>query len=221
MSDIRTIDINEGLDVLRSELKYTELRLLSRDETRPYAAAFTALLERWPAVRAGQLAAWDAEDAADVAVANADDDNDDAVLAVDAAILADGHPKGSATHARYLGTDTVKGVQKLGLESQLGRTADWAASLRSAGSPNMGRAADTVAAAQTAGQAALAQRVTAAGARADQRVRVIQAFFDDANALRQSTYGGLLTYAAANHKPVGWARRPFRKGRSHTTKPTE
>ncbi len=220
MTDIRSIDINEGLDALRSELKYTELRLLSRDATRSYAAAFTTLLARWSSVRDGQLAAWDGEDAADVAVANADDDLDDAMPATDAAILADGHPKGSATHARYLGTDTVKAVQRLGLESQIARTADWPASLRSAGSPNMAAAADAVAAAQTAGQAALTLRVTAAGARADQRVRVIQAYFDDANALRLSTYGGLLSYAVANHMAADWARRPFRKGRSHTTKAT-
>jgi hypothetical protein len=78
-----------------------------------------------------------------------------------------------------------------------------------------------LAANQTAGRAALDQRVAAGGARADHRVRVIQGYFDDANALRRSTFGGLVTYAAAHGLPPTWAQRPFRKGRTRRAKTPE
>ena len=217
MADIRQVDIDEGLDALRSELKYTELRLLSREATRAFAAPFTALLDRWPAVRDWQLAAWDAEDAADVAVANADDDLDDLVPRVEAAAVRFYGAKDSPGVKRYMGEDTSKSIQRLGLESQLGRTADWAASLGTLES-GAGSISERMAAVHVAGHAALAQRVAAGGARADHRLRVIQTYFDDANALRISTYGALLSYAAEHGLATDWARRPFRRGRRRSAK---
>ena len=87
MADIRTIDIDEGLETARRELKFTLRRLRRRESTRAFVAAFEALLARWPALRDAQLARWDAEDDADVDVADADDDLDDAVALTQKALL--------------------------------------------------------------------------------------------------------------------------------------
>ena len=186
MADIRTLDIDDGLEQLRSELKHTTRRLQRREVTRPFVAAFTTLLDRWPALRDGQLARWDAEDDAGVDVADADDDLDDAIVLVERALLQVLAGKDHPQYKRYFGDETPKSVQRLGLETQIARVADWPASLRTMGS-TLTAPVDSLEAALTAGRAALAARVTAGGARADHRSRDIQGFVDDANALRRST----------------------------------
>lgn len=216
MTDIRTIDIDEGLDALRSELTYTLLRLKANETTRDLAAPFEALLARWPAIRDGQLAAWDAEDAADVAIANADDAMDDATALVARDLLAIYQTYEHEQMKRFFGNDTPSAIQRLGVESQASRTAGWGPSLRTQGRT---AAADAIEAAQAQASAAVAQRIAAAGARADHRVRVIQALFDDANALRRSTFGTLVTRGASANRPASWAARPFRRGRRRRPTP--
>jgi hypothetical protein len=212
MTDIRTLEDDDGLEAIRADLKYSERRLSRREATRSYAAAFTTLLGRWSALRDAQLARWDAEDDADVAVADADDDLDDAITAVDKALLAHLAGKEHPQYVRYFGDDTVKGVQRLGLETQIARVEGWSASLRTMGDAPA-RAADALDAAITAGRAALAARVAAAAARADHRSRDVQSFVDDANALRRSTYGALVAHAAQNGLGTSWPNRFFRRGK--------
>jgi hypothetical protein len=213
MADIRTLSYeDEGLDALRSELRYTERRLTSRAETAALAAPFQALIARWAGIRDQQLALWDAEDDADVAVGNLDDDADDLVPPVSHALL---HVLGSTSHPQYervFGKDTPSTIQGLGLESQIARMADWPASLRTI-SPETAPLGERVQGILTAGRVALDGRVASAAARADYRVGAIRGLFEEANAARLIAYGQLLGLAASTGKPKTWATRFFRKSK--------
>ena len=219
MADIRTLSPDdEGLDTLRSELRYTERRLLARAETAALAEPFQGLVVRWSGVRDAQLAHWDAEDDADVAVGNLDDDADDLVLPISHKLLG---VFGSTDHPMYVrvfGSDTPSTIQGLGLESQIKRMAEWPATLRAA-NPELTALADQVQVILTAGRTALDGRVAAASARADYRVTAIRAFYEEVNGIRLTAYGQLLGIAASTGKPKTWAARFFRKGKKR--KPPE
>ena len=220
MTDIRTLDLDDGLDSARVELKYSRRRLQKRDVTRPYVAAFDALLARWPASRDGQLAHWDAEDDADVDVADVDDDLDDAMRDLDLALLTRVVSRDHPQYKHYFGDDTVNAVQRLGLEAQIARVEGWPESLRAIGG-TVEAAGVRIAAIVTAGRAALTARVRAAQARADYRAREMQTFVDDMNALRRSTFGALVAYAALNSLPASWPNRFFRRGRPRRRRTSE
>ena len=96
----------------------------------------------------------------------------------------------------------------------------WSASLTTMGA-GPAAAAAAIDAAFALGRAALAARVAAAGARADHRARDIQTFVDDVNALRRSTFGALVTYAAEQRVPSDWPSRFFRRGHAPRRKATE
>lgn len=211
MADIRTLDSGTSLLNLRSEILFTKLRLEADERTNAHAAAFAGMLERFGPLSAGQLLKWDGEDAADVAVAVADDRLDDAVDQVEVRVrvsIDKNHPQ----YARFFAGQTVKAIQRMGLESEIGRVEGWPASLAEMG-PLASEAGTTLAAAIAAGRAALASRVSAAAARADHRASEIERFVDDLNALRRSTLGALMTSAAADGLSPSWPYRFFRKSR--------
>jgi len=219
MADIRTLSLDdEGLETLRSEIRYTERRLLARLETVALAAPFHGLVVQWPDIRDAQLAHWDAEDDADVAVGNLDDDADDLVLPISHKLLSVFGSSDHPLYARIFGSDTPSTIQGLGLESQIKRMAEWPASLRAA-SPELVGLADQVQTVLTAGRTTLDGRVAASSARADYRVTEIRAFFDEVNSTRMTAYGQLLGIAASTGKPKTWATRFFRKGKKR--KPPE
>ena len=213
MADIRTLSLDvDTLETLRSELRYTERRLLARTETATLAEPFQALTVRWAVIRDAQVAHWDAEDDADVVVANSDDDADDLIHPISYKLLS---VLGSSDHpmyARIFGSDAPSAIQGLGLESQMKRMAEWPASLRAA-SPELLGLADQVEAVLAAGSVALEARSTANAARADYRATELRAFFDEVNGVRLTTFGQLLGIGASTGKPKNWAARFFRKGR--------
>lgn len=221
MADIRTLSYeSEGLETLRSELRYTERRFLARPETAPLAEPFQGLVARWPTLRDTQVAHWDAEDDADVAVGNFDDDADDLILPISHSLL---HVLGRTNHPIYeriFGSDTPSTIQGLGLESQLLRMAEWPATLRAAGT-ELEAHADLVQNVLVGGRAAIEARVAANAARADHRVTEIRAFFDEVNGTRLTAYGQLLGIAASNGKPKTWATRFFRKGKKRKATDSE
>ena len=106
----------------------------------------------------------------------------------------------------------MRAIQRMGLESEIGRVEGWPASLAEMG-PSASEAGAALAAAIANGRAALAARLSAAAARADHRAAEIERFVDDLNALRRSTLGALMTYAASNGLPAKWPNRFFRKAR--------
>ncbi|MCC6875152.1 MAG: hypothetical protein IT378_12665 [Sandaracinaceae bacterium] len=211
MADILTLFPDDGLETLRSHLVYTKVRLAQREATRPFVAAHDELLGRWSALHAGQLAAWDAEDEADARVAAADDELDDRTNELHADLLRT-FGKEHPTYQRYMGGDSRSALVRMGLATQLDRIEGWPASLRSLGGA-LPAHADPLQQLVTDGRAALAARVAAASARADHRVGAYLAYVEDVNAVRRSTYGALVQYAADHQLPSDWARRFFRKQR--------
>ena len=213
MADIRTLSVDvDTLETLRSELRYTERRLLARSETAALALPFQGLTLRWAVIRDSQVAHWDAEDDADVSVSNSDDDADDLIHPVSYKLLSVLGGSDHPVYARILGSDAPSAIQGLGLESQVKRMADWPQSLRTA-SPELSGLAEQVEAVLTAGKAALDERSAAASARADFRVNELRAFFEEVNGVRLTTFGQLLGIGASTGKPKNWAARFFRKGR--------
>lgn len=207
MSDIVTLEADDGLDSIRSELVYTKTRLELREPTRALAVPFTALLTRWTLVRDGQLAMWDGEDAADANVAAFDDELDDRVKLI-VGDLTHVFGKDHPTFKRYMGGDTKTSIVRLGLGSEIERISSWPDSMR--GVPPLASHPDALETLITDGTAALEERVRASSARADHRVREILPFVDDANALRRSTYYTLGTYAVEHSLPSTWPKRFFR-----------
>lgn len=118
------------------------------------------------------------------------------------------HPQ----YKRFFSGQTVKAIQRMGLESEIGRVEGWPASLAEMGH-GAAEAGTALAAAITAGRAALAARVAAAAARADHRATEVERFIDDLNALRRSTFGALVVFAAENGLSPSWPNRYFRKTR--------
>jgi hypothetical protein len=220
MADIRTLSHeSESLETAREELRYSERRLAARPETAALAVPFTTLLARWPGIRDAQLAHWDAEANADVAVANLDDDADDLVEDLSRFLINLFKGREHPQYKRIFGDDAPSGVQALGLESQRARMADWPAALREA-SPETAPFADRIQTVLDAGRVALDERVAAAAARANHRVNAIRGFFDEANALRLTTFAQLLTLSASTGKSKSWPKRFFYTARK-AKKPTE
>ena len=208
------------METLRSEIRYTERRLLARPETVALAEPFQGLGVRASAMRDTQQAHWDAEDDADVAASNADDDADDLIIPTSHTLL---HVLGRTNHPIYeriFGSDSPSAIQGLGLESQVHRMAEWPATLRTGGA-ELAALADQFEAVLNAGRAALEGRAAAASARADHRATEIHAFFEEVNGTRLTAYGQLLGIAASGGKPKTWSTRFFRKGRKRKPSETE
>lgn len=210
MADIRTLSyVAEGLDALRSELRFSERRLAARTETAHLAPPFGALVMQVMEVRDTQMALWDAEDDADVLVSNCDDDGDDLV---DVTTRALNHHLGSREHPHYkriFGGKPPSEIQHLGLESQSKVMADWPAALRAA-SPELAPLADQVQAMLDASRLALDARTHAAAARANHRVGPVRLAFEAANTLRLTTLAQLIVLGAASKMPKAWPKRFFR-----------
>jgi hypothetical protein len=87
-------------------------------------------------------------------------------------------------------------------------------------SPETAPFADRIQTVLDAGRVALDERVAAAAARANHRVNAIRGFFDEANALRLTTFAQLLTLSASTGKSKSWPKRFFYTARK-AKKPTE
>lgn len=207
MSDILTLDADDGLDSIRSEIIYTKTRLEVREHTRVFVPPFEALLTRWTLVRDGQLAMWDAETAADALVAAADDDLDDRTGLIVEDVTRS-YPKTDPVRQRFLGKDNKSGIVRMGLATQITRLEGWPDSLRA--TAPLAPHADPLVGLLTEGREALAVRVRANSARADHRVSEIIAFVDDVNGVRRGTYHGLGEYAVENKLPASYPKRFFR-----------
>lgn len=207
MSDILTLEADDGLDSIRSEIIFTKSRLEVREHTRIFVPPFEALLTRWTLVRAGQLAMWDAETRADALVAAADDDLDDRTGLIIEDVTRS-YEKKDPVRQRFLGKDTKSGIVRMGLATQITRLEGWPDSLR-ATAPLVAHA-DPLVGLLAEGRDALAARVRANSARADHRVSEIIAFVDDVNGVRRSTYYGLGDYAVENKLPASYPKRFFR-----------
>ena len=116
--------------------------------------------------------------------------------------------------ARYLGPLTLGALVRLGLESQLKRVRGWTSSLESEPEEALRKLGKRLAKVIVGGDAALAQRGSAAGARATHRAREITSLVADINAVRRDTYGALVRLGIKGRRPKDWPERFFRRGAS-------
>lgn len=215
MAGIRELSVDTSLATLWEELVYTWTRLHARTATRDLAAAFEELIERAEKTEIGQRGHWRAEALADAAVDLADEELDDVSDDVVAEVRhADRKADGDAREARYLGPLTLGALVRLGLESQLKRVRGWVSSLDSEPEEGLRKLGKRLAKVVTSGDAALAQRGTAAGARATHRAREITSLVADINAVRRDTYGALVRLGIKSRRPKDWPERFFRRGAS-------
>ncbi|MBS2027191.1 MAG: hypothetical protein JST54_04730 [Deltaproteobacteria bacterium] len=212
---IHVLRYGDSLDVIWEELVYTEARLLADSKASDLAALFSQFIQRMQALKSSQQTSWQAEIRAQASVDAADDQLDDVVRGfADNLLFALGNDRTQARFTRYFG-DNPSAIIKLGLESELTKVRSWPASIGGEPEPQLQAFGAQLQAAITAGDAALASRTAAAGARADGRARGINTFIDDVNAARQSLYGTLTTRVGPNKLPRDWPERFFK----HAVKP--
>lgn len=212
---LRRLDEGLSLDTIEEEIVYTTARLRADDNAADAAPELDKLAAQVETVRKAQHAAWNAETAAQAAIDSADDALDDAVGQLSRDLLyAVGNDRRSPRFTRYF-AEAPGHLLRLGLRSELERVKNWPQSLAGEKDAKLEADGKALAALVQRGEQALAARKTAAGARADQRVREVLPLVDDVNAARLSLYGLLAQRAAARDLPRDWPDRFFRHGHLH------
>ena len=207
----RTLDYDTGMESLRTELVYTEARLLKDKNAADLAPVFKGLQERQAKVAEGQRAAWREETIAEAGVDYADDSLDDRTIEVSEALLnALKRNRESPRYTRYFKT-APNAVVRLGLESQLETVVEWPASLKGEPEDPVKEQGTLLEKDITDGRAAIEERNKAMAKRADHRVREIVRLVDDVNGARLSVYGQLVTRVEERKLPRTWPDRFFRQ----------
>lgn len=214
---IRSIQNSESMEVVWDELVYTEARLLRSPLAREHALLFKEHLTRWDKVSAGQRQLWRAELVAQAAVDAEDEGLDEVVDDVDAEVQRVVHR--DRTHSRYQRyfKRPPNEIIRQGLEAELETVRTWPKSLKSEPEPELQALGKQLDKRITSGDAAVAERRTAAANRADHRVREINPFIEAVNGTRQSVYGLLVTRGQKEGLPKTWAEGFFRKRPSSRT----
>ncbi len=207
----RTLDYDTGMESLRTELAYTEARLLKDKNAADLAPVFKTLQDRQAKVAEGQRAAWREETIAEAGVDYADDTLDDRTIEVSEALLTVvKRNRESPRYTRYFKTPP-NAVVRLGLESQLEAVAVWPDSLKGEAEDPVKEQGGLLEKDITDGRAAIEERNKAMAKRADHRVREIVRLVDDVNAARLSVYGQLVTRVDERKLPRTWPDRFFRQ----------
>jgi len=207
----RTLDYDMGMESLRTELVYSEARLLKDKNASDLAPVFKTLQDRQAKVAEGQRAAWREETIAEAGVDYADDTLDDRTIEVSEALLTVvKRNRESPRYTRYFKTPP-NAVVRLGLESQLEAVAVWPDSLKGEAEDPVKEQGGLLEKDITDGRAAIEERNKAMAKRADHRVREIVRLVDDVNAARLSVYGQLVTRVDERKLPRTWPDRFFRQ----------
>ena len=208
---IRTIQSDESLDSVWEELVYTEARLLKDPMTVALAVPITALIARTEEVQTGQRRAWRDEIVAQAGVDAGNDTLDEVVDEFSEELRhAEGGSVQTPRYRRYFKQPRNE-IVRLALEAELGKVETWPASLASEPEAELKTLGVRLGHVMSSGGQALAERVSAAGRRADHRVRQIHLLIDDSNAARLSLYGTLLQVVTEQGRPRDWPNRFFRK----------
>lgn len=208
---MRTLSADESVDTIWEELVYTEARLRGDPRTSDLAAPVTEQLERLDGVRRGLWGVWRAEVLAQAAVDSADDDLDDSVDGLGKELLTTvGHDRKHPRFTRYFSQSPSMVIRK-GLQAELEQVRGWPASLATEAEAPLQQRGHDLEGRITQGDAAIAQRLQAANARADYRVRQLYTFIDDVNAVRRSLYGELTKRAVEKKLAKDWPERFFKR----------
>lgn len=188
---------------------YTLARLSAHPLGKPFVGDFKALEKRLDAVEAGQRGVWRDEVLAQAAVDAIDDTLDDATRELSRQLrFVDGDR--SARVKRYFPKPATR-FTALGLQSQIEAVASWPQSLKAEPEPVLKKLAADVQGAISAARSVLDDRIAAAAARADHRVREIVRFSEDHNRLRLATHAALTSAGVKASLARDFADRFFRR----------
>lgn len=188
---------------------YTLARLSADPVGKPFVADFKALERRLEGVEAGQRSVWRDEVIAQAAVDVVDDALDDATRELNKHLRFIDGDKGARVK-RYF-PKAASRFTALGLQSQIEAIATWPQSLKAEAEQVFKKLGAEIASLLSDAKDALGGRVTAAGARADHRVREIVRFAEDHNRLRLATHSALTLAATKADLPRDFADRFFRR----------
>jgi hypothetical protein len=210
MSTIYTIQNDESLDRVWSELVYTEARLTKDKRTVDLADSIAKLVARCEQTQLSQRAVWRAEIVAQAGVDYADELLDETVDEVSHNLLHIERDRTSPRYRRYF-REASSAIIRLGLEAEVDRVRAWPASLSTEPEKPLQKVGSRLADDIKAGDEALKERRDAVAATADHRVREIVRLIEDCNAARRSLLGELITRGESNKLPAEWATGFFRK----------
>ena len=183
---VKTLGLTHSLDVLWSELVYTEARLLRDKVARDLAPLFVALLRRWEKIANGQRAVWRAEIVAQAGVDLQNLALDETVeLIADALWLAEGKDRTTPRYRRYF-AKPPSAVIRLGLENELPVVRDWVSSLTTEPELALRELGTRLEADIAAGDLAIGERRDALTANRNHRLREINGLVHEINETRQS-----------------------------------
>lgn len=208
---VRDLRYEDGLDTFWEELVYTEAQLEAEPLAHGLVKPVKGLIDRWESVGASRRSKWRAEIRAQADVDRADAKLDRAVVSVaDDLLDAVGKDRNDPRFVRYFPV-APSAVVRMGLEAELKRVRTWPEALSDEPERALKEQAKPLAKIIAEGDAAIEARDAAMGDTANQRVREIVRFVDDANAVRLSVWNALLSIAMKEKLGKTWPDGFFRK----------
>jgi hypothetical protein len=209
---MRQLGVKTGLLAARQSVLFTEAALAASGVHERLARPVEQLLARWSTVWQARRDAEDAITRANARVSWADVRLDGAVMAFANELLRDAGGKSEDAVFRAYFPEAPSQVIKLGLEAQIERCESFAvvASKRKLGA-GAAKALRAVDEAMRSGREALAARKTAYVQQA-QAALDAQTWRESAEAVRQSVYVQLQSWALENREPRSYAENFFPSG---------
>jgi hypothetical protein len=207
----RKLYVEDGLDLLRDEMVYTEGRLLFDENAKDQAEPVIALIKDIERVRQGQLDCWRAETHAQshIDAINYRHDKRTARLEAKLQVANLDHPQGKERQSRYFPIAPSK-IIALGLRSQFKYTRGYGPSLANEPEDELRELSPGFSEDIIRGDQALAAQDAAAVARKDHRVREIAKVFANANNTRRDVHAALSGRITALGLSPDWADGFFR-----------
>lgn len=208
---VRMLQDSDSLDSIWEECVYSEARLAHDEHAKDLTPVMGKLVARVEKTWQSQRAVWRAEILAQAGVDATDDELDVQVTELSQALLL--VTKGDRKHPRFVRyfSESPTHIVRLGLQSEVERVRGWPASLKGETEKPLIQLGKGIDATLSAADKVLADRVAAASARADHRVREIVALVEDANAARLSVYGALALRVEKHGLPRDWPSGFFRR----------
>jgi hypothetical protein len=210
MPESHKIPENASVDNIWEELTWFQSRASVDPDAKELVAQVVPLLERVEQVRVTQYRKWQAELLAQASVDYMDTRLDVTIRELDQALLTvASRNRKSPRYTRYF-SNNPSAVIRMGLEAELGRVAPWVQSLKTEAEPELRAFGERLEKDIADSRGALEQRISAAAANADHRVREIVRLVDDTNRVFLALSGALVQKAAEKNYPRDWPSGFFR-----------
>jgi hypothetical protein len=189
---IRTLNLDEPLDILEEECRNTHVALMARPLTAPLAAPFLELRQDWFTLQATEL-----QLNAAIALANAmafvvDEELNTICDGVKSVVLVDvKNNRAAPLFQRYYGNQTPSELKKPILGTQLATMRTWVPSLTDSPNNTMKDYGEQLSGVVAKADEAVATQLVAQQMFDDFTIGERKTFVDKFNALRKTTYGKL------------------------------